>query len=205
MKMVSPMDLSPLEPDELTQRNPTTLRGMPLLWVKREPFGGWLVAQRKAERLTVRAVAAELRISHSLVVRIEAGDRVGPPPLDLLADLACLYRCDVRRVLHEAGYRLEAPDDLPTVTDDARVAAQFAALILHPLLRPRTLKEDALDYVPLSLKRSFVAFSRNLASQADGAELLAAIKRRVDAAGQEGGEDELLSITTTNPTPSESA
>jgi transcriptional regulator with XRE-family HTH domain len=179
MKLLSPLDLAELDLSGVKEgRHIHTLQGMPLLWAKREAFGGWLLAQRKAARLSARAVAEKMGISHSLLVRLEAGDRVGPPPLTMLVDLAGIYRCDVRQVLHEAGYRLEAPDDT-TATDEEHIQARFAAMVLHPQLRPRTLKAEALDYIPLHIKQLWIDYARNLARQPDCAELVAQALRSV--------------------------
>lgn len=175
MKGLSPLDLPPLDLSVLSapsQRRSRSLQGMPLLWGKREAFGGWLLSQRKAAGLTTRAVAEELGISHSLISRLEHGARVGPPPLSMLSGLARVYRCDGREMLHEAGYRLEVPDDLTPPSPEAVIRAQFTALLLHPRLRPALLPDEAIDLIPLIVMRHWLDFARSLASQPDPAAMV---------------------------------
>ena len=86
MKVISPLELPDLDLSGLKDgRRVNALQGMPLLWADRDSFGGWLKAQRKTARLSVRATASKLNISHSLIIRMETGERVGPPPLTLPA------------------------------------------------------------------------------------------------------------------------
>lgn len=182
MKVISPLELPDLDLSGVSDnRRVSALNGMTLLWADRESFGPYLKAQRKTAGLSLRSAANKLGISHTLLARMESGDRVGPPQLSMLDDLADIYRCDNRKMLHEAGYRLEVPDDTP-MDPAGQLEAQFRALILHPKLRPPLLRDEALEYIPPFIQRHWVDFARSLSEQPKPRTLVDDILDTADAA-----------------------
>ena len=111
---------------------------------------------------------------------METGARVGPPPLTLLDDLADIYRCDVRKMLHEAGYRLEVPEDM-VLDAEGQIKAQFEALVFHPSLAPSEIRSEAMAYIPVLIKRQWVEYTLNLARQSKPEALVNDILDKADA------------------------
>ena len=137
--------LEPTMPDQPPPETPTPASQSPLTcdgdawsWRHRADFGPWLREQRQTHELTLKAAADRLGVTLTRLHKLETGGRVRAPSLELIAGIAALYGRELDDVLTRAGFRMEVPAEL---RDAARCDETFAALVLHPALRPACMDE----------------------------------------------------------------
>ncbi len=166
-KTVSPSDLGVVDPDDEDD-----LEEVPasFVWSPSPGFPAYLRRIREAAELSIRKAAPALGVSYAWLARTETGGYAKPPSLKRLHAIAELYGVDPREVLHEAGVRVELPDDAGL---GAALDARFRAVVLHPDLRPALLDPDALAYIPDRVKHQWLEFADKLAQHPDPAALLA--------------------------------
>lgn len=128
-------------------------------WRARPEFGPWLRELREARGLSIRAAAAEMRTSYSKLQKLESGGRVRPPSSEMMTAIAALYGVPVEEVLEQAGFHVDVPPDLK---DALRCEESFAALVLHPDLRPVRMDERWLEAFSRLQKAQWVDFARKL-------------------------------------------
>lgn len=121
-----------------TQLRPCSRDGDTWTWRPRPDFGPWLREQRQARELTLKAAADHLGVTVTRLHKLETGGRVRAPSLELIAAIAALYAREVDDVIGRAGFRMQLPAEL---RDAARCDETFAALVLHPALRPAFMDE----------------------------------------------------------------
>ena len=136
---------------------PLSERGLAWTWRPRADFGPWLRAQREALGLALRDAAPALGVSFTQLQKVETNGRARAPSLELLTRAATLYGKDLELVLARAGYKMEVPEDLRNAVqcDDA-----FAALVLHPALRPACMDERWLEAFSRVQKAQWLDFTR---------------------------------------------
>jgi transcriptional regulator with XRE-family HTH domain len=139
------------------------------VWSPSTGFPAYLRRVREAASVSMRQAAPALGVSYAWLARLETGGYAKPPSLQRLHAMAELYRVDPREVLHEAGVRIELPENLDT---RASLDERFKAVVLHPELRPALLDEQALAYIPDRVKRQWLEFAHKLATHPDPRSLL---------------------------------
>ena len=132
-------------------------------WRPRAGFGPWLREQRQAQGLTLKVAAARLGVTLTRLHKLEIGGRVRPPSLELVAAIAALYSRELDDVLSRAGFSMEVPAEL---RDAARCDETFAALVLHPALRPAHMDERWVESYSRIQKAQWVEFARRLDAHA---------------------------------------
>lgn len=128
-------------------------------WRFRSEFGPWLRELRQTHRMTLRDASGRMWISFTRLHKLETNGRVRAPSLELLGRVAELYGLGLEDVLLRAGYRMEVPEDL---RDAVRCDDAFAAVVLHPDLRPAAMDERWLEAFSRIQKAQWVEFARRL-------------------------------------------
>ncbi len=144
------------------------------VWSPNPGFPAYLRQVRSNAGVSLRDVAAALGMSYSWLARLETGGSARPPSVGRLSQMADLYGVDISEMLHEAGVRVELPADHDA---NASLDAKFAAVLLHPDLRPPLFTEDSIHYVPDRVKQQWLAFAEKLAKHKEPAAFLARILR----------------------------
>ena len=129
------------------------------VWKPQADFGPWLREQRERRGLSIRALAAETRLSFAKLQRLESGGRQRAPSSEMILGLAIYYGQPVEEVLERAGFRVDVPPDLK---DAARCEASFKRLIFHPKLRPIRMDDRFADSYSRLQKAQWVDFARKL-------------------------------------------
>lgn len=192
MRLQSPRDL---DLDDAHTEDPGTMRPLgdaAFYWRYKADFGNWLRQAREARGLTLRAAAAELDFSFTKLQKLEVSGRNKAPSLSLLQRFATLYGRPLGEVLEAAGVEVALPPDVYAEVnrDDA-----FAALVLHPALRPMRMDAAWLDSFSSVHKQQWVEFALRLESHlaAGGASVSELLRRGVGGGGDEDdGDDELV-------------
>lgn len=133
------------------------------VWRFRDEFGPWLRGLRETHGLTLRQAAQGIGTSFTRLQKLETGGRARPPTMEMLGRLATLYGIDLEQILAEAGFRMEVPGDL---RDALRCDDAFAAVVLHPALRPACMDERWLEAFSRIQKAQWVEFARKLDAHA---------------------------------------
>ena len=129
------------------------------VWRPRADFGPWLRDQRQAHGLTLQAAAARLGVTVTRLHKLETGGRVRAPSLELIGAIAALYDREIDDVIGRAGFKMQLPAEL---RDAARCDETFAALVLHPALRPAFMDERWVESYSRVQKAQWVEFARRL-------------------------------------------
>ncbi len=144
---------------------PAGPEGAAWTWRPRAEFAPWLREQRLTHGLTLQSAAARLGVSYTRLHKLETGGRVRAPSLELIAAIARLYGHETDLVLTRAGFRVQLPAEL---RDTARCDETFAALVLHPALRPACMDERWVESYSRIQKAQWVEFARRLWELARG-------------------------------------
>ena len=91
-------------------------------------FSEYLKSLREKQRLSLREVEQESKVSNAYIAQIERGDRPPPSP-DILRKLAPVYKITVKELLEAAGY-LDEPET--KVSEEERVNRAFAYAVEDP-------------------------------------------------------------------------
>lgn len=154
-------------------------------WRYKPSFGAWLREARERRGLTLRAAAAELGISFTKLQKLEVSGRNKAPSLGLLQRFATLYGRPLGEVLEAAGVEVVLP---PDVYADVNRDVAFAALVLHPSLRPMRMDGPWLDAFSPVQKQQWVEFALRLESHlAAGGTSVSEILRQA-VGGPDAGE-----------------
>lgn len=122
-------------------------------------FGPYLRGLREDRGLSLRDAADQLGLTFAKLQKMETGGRFRIDSLNLLGDIADLYVRPRAEVLEAAGIRvLEAH----TVAAELDEDAAFAALVLHPALRPLRMDDRWLDAFSPLQKKQWVEFAKRL-------------------------------------------
>ena len=159
-----------------TLLSPLARDGDTWVWRPRADFGPWLRDQRQAHGLTLQAAATHLGVTVTRLHKLETGGRVRAPSLELIAAIAALYDREIDDVIGRAGFKMQLPVEL---RDAARCDETFAALVLHPALRPAFMDERWVESYSRVQKAQWVEFARKLLELARGGGVT--IKGIVDA------------------------
>lgn len=188
MSLQSPRSLDQLDPASETDRELRPLGDAAFYWRYRPEFGAWLRAAREARGLTLRAAAAELDISFTTLQKFEVSGRSKAPSLALLQRIATLYGRPLGEVLEEAGVEVALP---PDVYADVNRDDAFAALVLHPALRPTRMDPAWLDSFSSVHKQQWVEFALRLESHlaAGGVSVSEILRRGVKSTSPEREDD----------------
>jgi len=134
-------------------------------WRFRSDFGPWLRAQRLRHELTLKAASEALGVSFTRLHKLEIGGRVRAPSLELVQQIAVLYGRDLDEVLALAGFKV---DLAPELRDAARCDEHFAALVLHPALRPTAMDERWVEAFSRIQKAQWIQFAEKLEAHLRG-------------------------------------
>jgi transcriptional regulator with XRE-family HTH domain len=145
-----------------------------ILWSFQKDFGPYLKQIREDRGLSQRRLAHRVGVSHTYLVRLEAGDKVKAPPWDLIERIADELGRDPREVLTRAGFFYSVPDAEPS---EDPVRRDFEALVLNADLRPTGLTAEVLPYIPRQVQRQWLEFTDKLLAQRDPAGMVKAILR----------------------------
>lgn len=145
--------------------NPEPAVGAVCSWRFRADFAPWLREQRRIHRLTLKGAAERLGVTYTRLHKLETGGRVRAPTLELLGRVAEVYGYELAEVLARAGYRMELPWDL---RDGMRCDDAFAAIVMHPALRPAAMDERWLEAYSRLQKAQWVEFARKLEAHVRG-------------------------------------
>ena len=148
-----------------TLLSPLARDGDTWVWRPRPDFGPWLRDQRQAHGLTLQTAATRLGVTVTRLHKLETGGRVRAPSLELLATIAALYDREIDDVIGRAGFKMQLPAEL---RDAARCDETFAALVLHPALRPAFMDERWVESYSRIQKAQWVEFARRLMELARG-------------------------------------
>lgn len=191
MRLQSPRDL---DLDDARAEDPGALRPLgdaAFYWRYKPEFGTWLRQAREARGLTLRAAAAELGFSFTKLQKLEVSGRNKAPSLSLLQRIATLYGRPLGEVLEAAGVEVALPPDVYAEVnrDDA-----FAALVLHPALRPMRMDPPWLDSFSSVHKQQWIEFALRLEQHlaAGGASVSELLRGGVGGGGEDGGDDEAM-------------
>jgi len=132
-------------------------------------FGPYLRRLREERDLGLRGAAAQLGLSFAKLQKMETGGRFRLPGLHVLATIADFYGRPHAEVLHEAGVGVLRPEDIES--GDARDRT-FAALVLHPDLRPLRMDLAWTEFFSVLQKAQWIEFARRLASATEPAALV---------------------------------
>lgn len=132
-------------------------------------FGPYLRALRVERGLSLRDAAAQLGVPFSKLQKMETGGRFRLPGPHALATIADYYGRPHAEVFHEAGIGVLRPEDVET--GEARDRA-FAALVLHPDLRPLRMDLAWTESFSALQKAQWIEFARRLASATEPAALV---------------------------------
>lgn len=211
MRLQSPRDLDSTDRHAEGEDGLRPLGDAAFYWRYKPEFGAWLRQAREARGLTLRAAAAELDFSFTKLQKLEVAGRNKAPTLGLLQRIATLYGRPLGEVLEAAGVEVALPPDVYAEVnrDDA-----FAALVLHPALRPVRMDAAWLDSFPSVHKQQWVEFALRLESHlaAGGASVSEILRQGVRAGGDDGSGGEgdgdvtqsVESDTDVDPAPSPS-
>ena len=145
--------------------NPEHSEGTVCSWRFRPDFAPWLREQRRTHRLTLKGAADRLGVTYTRLHKLETGGRVRAPTLELLGHVAEVDGGELAEVLARAGYRMELPWDL---RDAMGCDETFAAVVLHPALRPACMDERWLEAYSRLQKAQWVEFARKLEAHVRG-------------------------------------
>ena len=148
-----------------TLLSPIARDGDTWVWRPRADFGPWLRDQRQAHGLTLQTAAARLGVTVTRLHKLETSGRVRAPSLELIATIAALYDREIDDVIGRAGFKMQLPAEL---RDAARCDETFAALVLHPALRPAFMDERWVESYSRIQKAQWVEFARRLLELARG-------------------------------------
>lgn len=127
-------------------------------WRFEPSFGPWLRAHREHRELALRQVSRDLDLSFTTLQRLETGEH-DRPTVDLLERLAVHLGIPLALLFERAGYVRKPLQAHFGVQDADR---DFAALLLHPTLRPVRMDPRAIAaWAPLQ-KRQLVEFAHLL-------------------------------------------
>ncbi len=135
-----------------------------ILWGQQPGFGPYLRRAREEKGLSLRKAARGLGVSHTYLLKLEAGERAGSPDREFIDKVAALYECNWGDVMHEAGYRIDLPDDMDP---GRRLNEAFARMVLDPRVQPLGLSTSDLDLLAPKVKAKWIAFARMLAEMDD--------------------------------------
>ena len=127
-------------------------------WSFEPAFGPWLREQRERADVSIRQVARDLDLQFTTLQRLETGheDR---PVVGVLEKLAVYLGIPLDILFERAGYRRGPLSGLFGVQDEDRA---FAALVLHPDLRPVRMDPRAVGAWSALQKRQLIEFARRL-------------------------------------------
>lgn len=112
-------------------------------------FSEYLKSLREKQRLSLREVEQESKVSNAYIAQIERGDRPPPSP-DILRKLAPVYKITVKELLEAAGY-LDEPET--KVSEEERVNRAFAYAVEDPEFKmgtrqpPEGMSLEAKKYI----------------------------------------------------------
>ena len=132
-------------------------------------FGPYLRALRVERGLSLRDAAAQLGVPFSKLQKMETGGRFRLPGPHALATIADFFGRPHAEVLHEAGIGVLWPEDMES--GEARDRA-FAALVLHPDLRPLRMDLAWTESFSALQKAQWIEFARRLPAAGDPAALV---------------------------------
>jgi transcriptional regulator with XRE-family HTH domain len=153
-----------------------------LIRAHKASFGPYLRSLRLQRGLSLRDAAGQIGITFAKLQKMETGGRFRLDGLDLLLALADLYGRPRAEVLHEAGIQVVMPENLEAALDIDRA---FAALVLHPDLRPTRMDLAWTESFSALQKAQWMEFARKLAAVPEPARLVERV-----VAGAAGGEDD---------------
>lgn len=130
-----------------------------LRWVGDNEFGAYVRQLRRQRGWSTREAAPAFGKSQAFVSKLENTVRSKPPSLELLKLVAEVFECDLRDVLHEAGFRF---DVLVERDFDAGVADVFDRLMRDPRFGPRGFKAEQADFYAPRMKRQVVDLVLNV-------------------------------------------
>ena len=187
MRLQSPREL---DSDDLHTEDPRSLRPLgeaAFYWRYKPEFGTWLRQAREARGLTLRAAATELEFSFTKLQKLEVSGRNKAPSLSLLQRFATLYGRPLGEVLEAAGVEVALP---PDVYADVNRDDAFAALVLHPALRPVRMDAAWLDSFSSVHKQQWVEFALRLESHlaAGGASVSEILRQGVSRGDEKTSE-----------------
>ena len=140
------------------------------LWSFNAEFPEYLRELRNRAGLSLRKAAKAIGVSYVYLSRLETGGSARPPDMDKLFRMAEVYGVDRRRMLNAAGLKLEVPDEVQT---ELQLRRRFSTMIMDDALRPTTLDENTLHYIPDRVKLQWIEFAHRLATMEDPAAYLA--------------------------------
>jgi transcriptional regulator with XRE-family HTH domain len=141
-----------------------------LIRAHKASFGPYLRSLRLQRGLSLRDAAGQIGITFAKLQKMETGGRFR---------LDGLPRAEV---LHEAGIQVVMPENLEAALDIDRA---FAALVLHPDLRPTRMDLAWTESFSALQKAQWMEFARKLAAVPEPARLVERV-----VAGAAGGEDD---------------
>lgn len=135
-----------------------------VFWSFREDFGPFLRDHREGLRLSLREAGERAGVSHTVLARLETGQKAKRPPIEFLRRLADAYGCEQDEMLARGGFLIFGPDTLG-VRDLS--ADQFEAVVLAPEVRPLSLQPgDLARYAPIA-KLEMLHVMKRLAAMDD--------------------------------------
>lgn len=136
-----------------------------ILWGACPQFGAYLAHHRERANLSLRKAADVLNVSHTHLAQFEQYQIKSAPSLDFLARIAELYGLKEYDVLHEAGYRFEAPIDV-LESIYRRAERDFRAIMLCDEYRVKDASEDLLDLFPPAVRSYLAEFAEQVDANA---------------------------------------
>ncbi len=173
MSIKTPMEIGYIDPAEVRDGHLERLDA-DIVWSFQDDFGHYLRAMRTERGLSLRKLSERVDVSHTYLVRLEAGDKAKAPPMELLVQLSEALSVDPREMLTRAGFLFRVRDD---AGGQDLADLEFVAVVLSEELRPATLRPSALPYISPQLKLEWVEFARKLAHHPDPRGLLERLLR----------------------------
>ncbi len=130
-----------------------------LFWSFQKDFGPYLRKLRKQRGMTLQEAAEQVNLSFTKLQKLETGGRVRRPSIALLQQLAHLYNRPQDEVFEKAGLVLEMPPDFYDRLNNKKA---FAALMLHPELKPFKMTEDWLESFSERQRQQLIEYSLKL-------------------------------------------
>lgn len=183
MSIKTPLEIGYVDPAEVREGHLQRLDAE-ILWSFQADFGDYLRGLRTKRGLSLRKLSERVGVSHTYLVRLEAGDKAKAPPMDLLVQVGEVVGVDPRELLTRAGFLYQIRDGS---TGENLAELEFAAVVLSEELRPSTLLPSALPYISPQLRLEWVEFARKLAHHPDPRGLLERLLREARELREVGG------------------
>lgn len=136
-----------------------------ILWGASPEFGEYLARHREQANLSLRRAADALNVSHTHLAQLEQYQIKSPPSMDFLARIARLYGLKEYDVLHEAGYRFEATEEV-LESMYRQEERNFRSLLLCEEYRGQDDTEDLLDLFPPAVRAHLAEFAERVDANA---------------------------------------